>query len=108
MAEVPDSATRENARGPASAEADGVRVRQHGLREQTEASCRRRRYRAVTIAKRLGKPLGRNTRAAGLFETDVAKGPDGRSQPVRRQDGNDRQGREVVRADESTCADRPA
>ena len=49
---------------------------EEGLK-QMEASCRKRKYKVVTIAKRLGKLLGRNSRAAGLFETDVVKGPDG-------------------------------
>jgi len=49
---------------------------EEGLR-QMEAGCRSRKYKVVTIAKRLGKLLGRNSRAAGLFETDVVEGPDG-------------------------------
>jgi hypothetical protein len=49
---------------------------EEGLR-QIEASCRRRKYKVVVIAKRLGNLLGRNSRAAGLFETDVVQGPDG-------------------------------
>jgi len=49
-----------------------------GLRK-IEASCRQRKYKPVTIAKRLGKLLGRNSRAAGLFETDVVTGQDGRA-----------------------------
>jgi len=44
---------------------------------QVEQSCRRRRYKLVTIAKRLGKLMGRNSRAARLFETDVVTRPDG-------------------------------
>jgi transposase len=55
-----------------------------GLR-QIEASCQRRKYKVVTIAKRLGKLLGRNSRAAGLFETDVVGGPDGRARLVWRK-----------------------
>ena len=42
-------------------------------------SCARRRYKIVTIAKRVGKLLGRNSRAAGLFETDAIAGHDGRA-----------------------------
>jgi transposase len=55
-----------------------------GLR-QIETSCRKRKYKVVTIAKRLGKLLGRNTRAAGLFETDVVTGPDGGARLVWRR-----------------------
>ena len=34
------------------------------------------------IAKRVGRRLGQNSRAAGLFETDVIKGGDGRAKLV--------------------------
>jgi len=47
--------------------------------QRIEASCRQRKYKPVTIAKRLGKLLGRNSRAAGLFQTDVVAGKDGRA-----------------------------
>jgi transposase len=47
-----------------------------------EAGCAKRKYKVVTIAKRLGKLLGRNSRAAGLFQTDVVQGDDGRAQVV--------------------------
>jgi hypothetical protein len=47
-----------------------------GLR-QMEESCGKRKYKLVTVAKRLGKLLGRNSRAAGLFQTDVVPAPDG-------------------------------
>ncbi|MCK4283419.1 MAG: IS1634 family transposase [Candidatus Brocadiae bacterium] len=57
---------------------------EEGLK-QMEASCRKRKYKVVTIAKRLGKLLGRNSRAAGLFETDVVKGPDGGARLVWRK-----------------------
>jgi len=50
-----------------------------------EASCRRRKYKVVTVAKRLGKLLGRNSRAAGLFQTDVVAEPDGRARLVWRK-----------------------
>ena len=49
-----------------------------GLRK-IEESCRKRKYKPVTIAKRLGKLLGRNSRSAGLFQTDVIVGVDGRA-----------------------------
>lgn len=57
---------------------------EEGLR-QIEGSCQRRKYKVVTIAKRVGKLLGRNTRAAGLFETDVVRGPDGGARLVWRK-----------------------
>jgi len=52
-----------------------------GLKE-IEASCRERKCRVAVIAKRLGKLLGRNSRAAGLFETDVVADSDGRARLV--------------------------
>jgi transposase len=57
---------------------------EEGLRK-IEEGCRRRKYKPVTIAKRLGKLLGRNSRAAGLFETDVVRGPDGRAKVIWRK-----------------------
>jgi len=53
--------------------------------KKIEASCEKRKYKPVTIAKRLGKLLGRNSRAAGLFETDVETGQDGRARLVWRK-----------------------
>ena len=50
--------------------------------QKIEQSCTKRRYKPVTIAKRLGKLLGRNSRAAGLFDTDVVQAADGRAQLV--------------------------
>jgi transposase len=47
--------------------------------KKIEESCAKRKYKPVTIAKRLGKLLGRNSRAAGLFQTDVEAGEDGRA-----------------------------
>jgi transposase len=52
-----------------------------GLAE-IEEGCRRRRQDVVTVAKRLGRLLGQNTRAAGLFRTDVAADADGRARLV--------------------------
>lgn len=46
---------------------------------QIETSCLKRRCNPITIAKRVGSLLGRNSRASGLFETDVIKGADGRA-----------------------------
>ena len=44
-----------------------------------EASCLKRKYKLVTIAKRVGRLLGKNTRAAGLFKTDIFQDQDGRT-----------------------------
>jgi transposase len=52
-----------------------------GLREMEESCCKRK-YKLVTVAKRLGRLLGHNSRAAGLFETDVVVGPDGGARVV--------------------------
>jgi len=54
---------------------------EEGLR-QIETSCQKRKYKVATVAKRLGKLLGRNSRAAGLFDTDVVEGADGRARLV--------------------------
>jgi len=43
------------------------------------ASCLKRKYKLVTIAKRVGRLLGKNTRAAGLFKTDIFQDQDGRT-----------------------------
>ena len=47
--------------------------------KKIEASCRKRKYKLVTIAKRVGRLLGKNSRAAGLFDTDVVQIEDGRA-----------------------------
>jgi transposase len=47
-----------------------------------EQSCAVRKHKLVTIAKRLGRLLGRYSRAAGLFKTDVIQGTDGRARLV--------------------------
>ena len=39
--------------------------------ERIAASCQKKRYRAVTIAERVGRLLGQNSRAARLFEVEV-------------------------------------
>jgi len=49
---------------------------EEGLRK-IEAGCSKRKCNPVTIAKRVGRLLGQNSRAAGLFETDVKKHCDG-------------------------------
>jgi transposase len=49
---------------------------EEGLQQIAE-SCRKKHCRAVTIAQRVGRLLGQNSRAARLFETDVRQRPDG-------------------------------
>lgn len=50
--------------------------------QKIDASCRRRRYKPVTIAKRVGRLLGKNSRAAGLFDTDVVQSKNGRAKLI--------------------------
>jgi transposase len=45
-------------------------------------SCRRKKQKPLTIAGRVGKLLGQNTRAAGLFQTDIVTEADGRAKLV--------------------------
>jgi len=45
--------------------------------KKIEATCAQRKCDVVIIAKRVGRLLGQNSRAAGLFETDVKKRADG-------------------------------
>jgi transposase len=47
--------------------------------KKIEAACSKRKCDAITIAKRVGRLLGQNSRAAGLFETNVIKTADGRT-----------------------------
>jgi transposase len=51
---------------------------EEGLRK-IESACSRCRYDQVTIAKRVGRLLGQNSRAAGMFKTDVVQRADGRA-----------------------------
>jgi transposase len=51
---------------------------EEGLKK-IEATCSKRKCDAITIAKRVGRLLGQNSRAAGLFETNVIKTADGRT-----------------------------
>lgn len=50
--------------------------------KKIEEGCRRRRQKVVTVAQRVGRLLGQNSRAAGLFETDVVTDAQGRTQLV--------------------------
>ena len=49
---------------------------------QIQESCLKRKNKPLTIARRLGRLLGKNSRAAGLFETDVVEESDGRARLV--------------------------
>lgn len=51
---------------------------EEGLRK-IQSSCCKRKYDRVTIAARVGRLMGQNTRAAGLFKTQVKKTSDGRT-----------------------------
>ena len=42
-----------------------------------EEGCEKRRYRVSVIERRIGKLMGRNSRAAGLFEVNVDAGSNG-------------------------------
>ena len=53
--------------------------------ERMAAGCRQRRQKPITVAKRLGRLLGANSRAAGLFETDVRTADDGSARLVWRK-----------------------
>jgi len=52
---------------------------EEGLKK-IEASCRRKKWKPVVIAQRVGKLMGGNSRAAGLFEVDIKEGPGGRAE----------------------------
>jgi len=57
---------------------------EEGLKK-IEASCSKKKCEPVKIATRVGKLIGRNTRAAGLFHVDVKTEPDGRAKLVWRK-----------------------
>jgi len=57
---------------------------EEGLKK-IEASCSKQKCKPVKIAARVGKLIGRNTRAAGLFHVDVKTEPDGRAKLVWRK-----------------------
>jgi transposase len=54
---------------------------EEGLKK-IEAGCSKRKCDPITIAQRVGRLLGQNSRAAGLFETEVIKAADGRAKLV--------------------------
>jgi transposase len=49
-----------------------------GLR-RIEAACRRQRLDRAVVGQRIGRLLGQNSRAAGLFQVEVHSGDDGRA-----------------------------
>jgi transposase len=51
---------------------------EEGLR-RIEAGCQKQRYHPLVVAQRLGRLLGQNSRAAGLFQTEVQTAADGRA-----------------------------
>jgi transposase len=56
---------------------------EEGLK-RIEATCQRQRLKAVAVAQRVGRLMGQNTRAAGLFQVEV-KEADGRASLVWRK-----------------------
>ena len=51
---------------------------EEGLR-RIEAGCQKQRLQPLLVAQRLGRLLGQNSRAAGLFQTEVQTAGDGRA-----------------------------
>jgi transposase len=51
---------------------------EEGLR-RIEASCQKQRLEPVVVAQRLGRLMGQNSRAAGLFHTEIKTSADGRA-----------------------------
>ena len=51
---------------------------EEGLK-RIEASCQRQRQNPLAVAQRLGRLMGQNSRAAGLFQTEVKTATDGRA-----------------------------
>ena len=51
---------------------------EEGLR-RIETSCRKQRLEPVVVAQRLGRLMGQNSRAAGLFHTEIKTTADGRA-----------------------------
>ena len=56
-----------------------------------QRSCEKRRYQMGVIERRIGRLLGRNSRAAGLFDVRVEKGPTGGAKLIwtKREDWRD-------------------
>jgi len=47
--------------------------------QKIQASCEKRKWKKEVIDRRVGRVMGKNSRAAGLFEVEVAESPDGRA-----------------------------
>ena len=47
--------------------------------EKIKASCQKRKWKKETIDRRIGSVMAKNSRAAGLFEVEVAEASDGRA-----------------------------
>jgi transposase len=47
--------------------------------QRIAAGCARQRLEPVAVAQRMGRLLGQNSRAAGLFHTEIKPAPDGRA-----------------------------
>ncbi len=45
--------------------------------QKIQASCEKRKWKKEVIDRRVGRVMGKNSRAAGLFEVEVAESPDG-------------------------------
>ncbi len=52
---------------------------EHGLQKMAEG-CRKKKYQLATMAKRVGKLMQKNSRAAGLFDVKIQADQDGRTQ----------------------------
>jgi len=50
--------------------------------ERIAKSCARQRHKPITIARRVGRLMGANTRAAGLFDVNIQEADDGRARIV--------------------------
>jgi transposase len=54
--------------------------------QRIEASCRRQRLDPAVVGQRVGRLLGRNSRAAGLFQVDIQTDDNGRARLAWRKD----------------------
>lgn len=56
--------------------------------EKIQASCQKRKWKKETIDRRVGRVMALNSRAAGLFEVEVAEDADGRTTIAWRKNGD--------------------
>jgi len=61
--------------------------------ERIAAGCEKRGYKGSVIERRVGKLMGRNSRAAGLFDVEVKGSPGGGAKIPWRKNGNGGSGR---------------